>query len=77
LTAFSYIIIYSAYSSYKGTTCGALLIILFDGDCINIYTNRLIKIHKNSKGWFQAPNSSPPHIHRVSKDGSGGFSISL
>jgi hypothetical protein len=33
--------VYSTYSSYKGIACGALFI-LFDGDCVHIYINKLI-----------------------------------
>jgi hypothetical protein len=41
---------HSAYSSYKGTMCVALLSRLFNSDCVHIYTNKLISFSQNSKG---------------------------
>jgi hypothetical protein len=36
----------NTYSSNKGTICSALLFILFDSDCVHIYINKLIYLHK-------------------------------
>jgi hypothetical protein len=30
----------------KGTICNSLLKILFDSDCVHIYVNNLIQLHK-------------------------------
>jgi hypothetical protein len=30
----------------KGTICSSLLIIVFDSDCVHIYVNNLIYLHK-------------------------------
>jgi hypothetical protein len=30
----------------KGTICNSLLNILFDSDCVHIYVNNLIQLHK-------------------------------